>query len=81
MENLLDIFKFEEREIRVIMINDEPWFVAKDVCEVLEISNPTDMLKRLDDDERGRFNLGRQGETNIINEYGLFSIVLGSRKP
>lgn len=59
----------------------EPWFVAKDVCDILEISNPSDALKRLDDDERSRFNLGRQGETNIVNEAGLYVLVLGSRKP
>lgn len=61
--------------------NGEPWFVAKDVCDILEISNPSDALKRLDDDERSRFNLGRQGETNIVNEAGLYVLVLGSRKP
>lgn len=38
-------------------------------------------MKRLDDDERSRFNLGRQGETNIVNEAGLYALVLGSRKP
>lgn len=38
-------------------------------------------LERLDDDERAKFNLGRQGETNIINEAGLYALVLGSRKP
>ena len=61
--------------------NGEPWFVAKDVCDILEISNPSDALKRLDDDERSRFNLGRQGETNIVHEAGLYVLVLGSRKP
>lgn len=61
--------------------NGEPWFVAKDVCDILEISNPSDALKRLDDDERSRFNLGRQCETNIVNEAGLYVLVLGSRKP
>lgn len=61
--------------------NGEPWFVAKDVCDILEISNPSDALKRLDDDERSRFNLGRHGETNIVNEAGLYVLVLGSRKP
>lgn len=63
------------------MINNEPWFVAKDVCEILEISNPTMALQRLDEDERSKFNLGRQGETNIVNEPGLYTLILGSRKP
>lgn len=68
-------------DFRIILQNNEPWFVAKDVCDCLEIKNTTDALKRLDDDERARFNLGRQGETNIVNEYGLYSLVLSSRKP
>ena len=68
-------------DVRIILQDSEPWFVAKDVCDCLEIKNTTDALKRLDDDERARFNLGRQGETNIVNEYGLYSLVLSSRKP
>ena len=47
----------------------------------LEISNPTVALERLDSDERSKFNLGRQGFTNIVNESDLYSLVLGSRKP
>lgn len=68
-------------DVRIILQDSEPWFVAKDVCDCLEIKNTTDALKRLDDDERARFNLGRQGETNVINEYGLYNLVLSSRKP
>lgn len=67
--------------VRILLQGDNPWFVAKDVCDCLEIKNTTDAIKRLDDDERARFNLGRQGETNIVNEYGLYSLVLSSRKP
>lgn len=59
----------------------EPWFVAKDVCDILGHSNVSMALDRLDDDERSKFNLGRQGETNIVNEAGLYALVLGSRKP
>ena len=78
----LQIFKNHTfGNVRVIEQGGEPWFVAKDVCDCLEIKNTTDALKRLDDDERARFNLGRQGETNIVNEYGLYSLVLSSRKP
>lgn len=80
-ENSLKVFNFQSNNIRVINQNNEPWFVAKDVCDVLEIKNTSDALKRLDNDERARFNLGRQGETNTINEYGLYSLVLASRKP
>ena len=68
-------------EIRTIDQNGEPWFVAKDVCEILEIANTTQALGRLDDDERALLNIGRQGDANIVNEYGLYTLVLGSRKP
>lgn len=61
-------------------INNEPWFIASDVCNALDITNTTIALQRLDNDERSKFNLGRQGEANCINEYGLYSLVLSSRK-
>lgn len=82
MNNSIQRFDFKGAALRTLTDeNGEPWFVAKDVCDILEISNPSDALKRLDDDERSRFNLGRQGETNIVNEAGLYVLVLGSRKP
>ena len=79
----IEIFKNEEfGEIRTVTIDGEPWFVAKDVCNILGISNPTDALnKGLEDFERARFNLGRQGEANIINESAFYTLVLRSRKP
>lgn len=82
MNNEIQKFDFKGAPLRTLTDKaGEPWFVAKDVCAILEISNPSDALKRLDDDERSRFNLGRQGETNIVNEAGLYVLVLGSRKP
>lgn len=82
MNNEIQKFDFKGAPLRTLTDKaEEPWFVAKDVCDILEISNPSDALKRLDDDERSRFNLGRQGETNIVNEAGLYVLVLGSRKP
>ncbi|WP_276861431.1 phage antirepressor [Bifidobacterium merycicum] len=82
MNNEIQKFDFKGAALRTLTDEaGEPWFVAKDVCDILEISNPSDALKRLDDDERSRFNLGRQGETNIVNEAGLYVLVLGSRKP
>jgi prophage antirepressor-like protein len=54
----------------------------KFISECLEIKNTTDVIKRLDVDEVTRLNLGGlSGETNFVNEYGLYSLVLGSRKP
>lgn len=82
MSTEIQQFYFNNAALRTLTDEaGEPWFVAKDVCDILEISNPSDALKRLDDDERSRFNLGRQGETNIVNEAGLYALVLGSRKP
>lgn len=83
MDNEIQKFVNESfGEIRTVTINSEPWFVAKDVCDILGIANPTDALnKGLEDFERARFNLGRQGEANIISESGFYTLVLRSRKP
>lgn len=78
--NELQKFMYSDKEVRVVVKDGEPWFVAADVCKVLEVTNPTVALDRLDNDERAKFNLGRQGETNIVNEPGLYSLILGSRK-
>jgi anti-repressor protein len=79
--NDLQVFNNDKfGKIRVLNINNEPWFVAADVCKILDLSNPTVALQRLDEDERSKFNLGRQGETNIVNEYGLYNLILASRK-
>lgn len=72
---------FDGRELRIVEIENEPWFVAKDACNILDIKNTTDTLKRLDNDERARFNLGRQGSANIVNESGLYELIFASRKP
>lgn len=79
--NKIMTFNYETSKVRTIEKNGEPWFVLKDVCKILEIKNTTDVAKRLDDDERTRFNLGRQGEATLINESGLYSVILRSDKP
>ncbi|TES56173.1 phage antirepressor [Halalkalibacterium halodurans] len=81
MQQLQKVFNYHDAELRTVIIDGEVWFVAKDVCEILELSNPTRAVSRLDKDERSNFKLGRQGEVNIINEFGLYSLVLSSRKP
>ena len=83
MENKqLQVFKNPEfGEIRVVEKDSEPWFVAVDVCDILDLSNPTIAVSRLDNDERAKFNLGRQGDATIVNEPGLYALILGSRKP
>lgn len=71
--------------VRIILQDNEPWFVAKDVCDCLEINNSRQALSRLDDDEKNSviLNDGTAGnpEKSIVNEYGLYSLVLSSRKP
>lgn len=80
--NDLQIFNNEEfGEVRTAVINDEPMFCLIDICKALEIKNATDVAKRLDEDERTRLNLGRQGETNFITESGLYAVILRSDKP
>lgn len=80
--NDLQIFNNEEfGEIRTVMVDDEPMFCLIDICKALEIKNATDVAKRLDEDERTRLNLGRQGETNFITESGLYAVILRSDKP
>lgn len=81
MANELQIFENADfGKVRTLVKDGEPYFVAVDVCDSLAIKNPSDALKRLDEDERARFNLGRQGEVNMVNEYGLYNLILGSRK-
>lgn len=71
--------------VRILMRNNEPWFVAKDVCDCLEINNSRQALSRLDADEKSSviLNDGTPGnpEKSVVNEYGLYSLVLSSRKP
>lgn len=81
MENI-KIFKNDELgQVRTIIKDGEIWFVAKDICECIGLSNPTIVVQRLDPDEVTKLNLGSlSGETNIVNEYGLYNLVLASRK-
>lgn len=70
--------------VRIILQDNEPWFVAKDICECLAISKHRDAISRLDTDERGSLKvdtLGGKQEMATVNEYGLYNLVLSSRKP
>lgn len=89
MENAMQVFENPEfGEVRVTEIEGEPWWVLSDVCKVLELSNPSMIANRLDDDEKQHleFNpnfdlgLGHNGAT-IISEPGLYKVVLRSNKP
>ena len=79
--NDMQIFTYNSNEVRTVEMNGEPWFVLKDVCEVLGIANPTAVAERLEDDERAKSDLGRQGAGWVINESGLYNVILRSDKP
>lgn len=81
MDNVTIFSKEEFGAVRAVTLEGEPWFVAADVCRALGLGNSTVAAARLDEDERSKFNLGRQGEATIINEPGLYALVLSSRKP
>lgn len=84
--NKVTIFKYEENKlVRTMNISGEPWFVLKDVCDVLGLSTPARVAERLDSDEVSQAHLidsmGRSQEMTIISESGLYNVILRSDKP
>jgi hypothetical protein len=77
-------YQFDEAPVRVMMLADEPWFVANDLCAALSLRNSRDALSKLDDDEKGvglTDTLGGKQELNIVSESGMYALILRSRKP
>ncbi len=78
-------FSFENFSVRAISRNGDIWFIATDVCAVLDIKNTTQALAVLEDDEYSMFNIGNSERgnpnVNVINESGLYALILRSRKP
>jgi hypothetical protein len=77
-------FSFEDRPVRSVVKDGQTWFVAADVCAVLEHPNPRQVISRLDDDEKGVLNvdtLGGSQEMNVVNESGVYNLIFTSRKP
>lgn len=88
MKKLGSLFKTTKTALlkfRTVEIDNEPWFVLKDVCKVLGIADHKVAARRLDQDEVCQTpltdSIGRQQETNIINESGLYSLILSSKLP
>ena len=78
----LSTFNFESNSIRTLVINNEPWFVAKDLCNAINISNYRDAIERLDEDEKGvalTDTLGGKQEMNIVSESGMYTLILRCR--
>ncbi|EER5660543.1 phage repressor protein/antirepressor Ant [Escherichia coli] len=81
-QNDFTIFKFGDSEIRVINKCGEPWFVAKDVCDALNLTNSRKALTALDDDEKGvtlSYTLGGEQNLSIVSESGMYTLVLRCR--
>lgn len=81
MNNNVAVFNYGNNQVRNVVIKGEPWFVLSDICKVLELSNPSRVAQRLEDDERSNFKLGRQGYGVVVNESGLYAVILRSDKP
>lgn len=83
MQELQRVFDFKGNDLRTVLLNDEPWFVAKDVCNILQINNSRDALSRLDADEKGvatTDTLGGKQQLSVVNESGLYELIFASRK-
>ncbi|MBQ6664145.1 MAG: Bro-N domain-containing protein [Synergistaceae bacterium] len=78
------IFCYKSMPVRTTIIDGEVWFIAKDVCNVLEIGNSRDAVSSLDDDEKGvakTDTLGGMQDMTVISEAGLYALIMKSRKP
>ncbi|MBQ0268959.1 BRO-N domain-containing protein [Providencia huaxiensis] len=80
----ISVIRFEDVQVRIVKINNEPWFIAKDVCSALGITNPSKALNALDFDEKNTVTLsyGIQGNPNrqVIAESGFYKLIARSRK-
>ena len=88
MDNKIEVFKNEQfGEIRTALIENEPWFVAVDVCRALEIGNSSQAISRMDADEKMITLISNEGNKRgnpnmtVVNEPGLYTLILSSRKP
>lgn len=80
----VQLFHYEDREVRTILINEEPWWVVKDVLDILNLAHTTNSVKGLDDQDLTVIKLqsgGQQREMYIVNEPGLYTLILRSNKP
>jgi prophage antirepressor-like protein len=81
----IEQFQFGDREIRVIDVDGAPWWVALDVCRALEFSDPNRAISRLDGDDTRKTRItdssGRSQDMSIINESGMYTLILRSNKP
>lgn len=82
--NDLQVFDFEQKSVRVVMKGSEPWWVAKDVADILEFRDAANAIRLLDEDEKGTQKVSTPGgeqEMSVINESGLYTLIMRSNKP
>ena len=83
--NEIKIFKFNEKDIRTVVLNGEPYFVGKDVATVLGYAEPRSAVsKKVDDEDRGVAKIATPSgtqEMTVINESGVYSLIFGSKLP
>lgn len=82
--NELQTFTYNNSQVRTVDKNGEPWFVLKDVCDILGLGTPARVAERLDEDEKGMSSihtLGGKQEMTVISESGLYNVILRSDKP
>jgi anti-repressor protein len=81
----VNMFKFDDSyDLRIIMKDGEPWFIAKDICNILNLENSRKATSILDDEEKSLFPIdinGKKQSITIVNESGLYTLILRSRKP
>lgn len=84
MPTTIDVFQYAGQQVRTIVVDGEPWFVLRDVMDVLGIGNPTETVRSLEEDEFSSTevidSIGRRQSAYIVNEPGLYSLILRSRK-
>lgn len=83
MNELQKVFNYEDHQVRTVIKDGEPWFVAKDVCEILGLTDVSKSLERLDEDEKGTNIIRTHGgpqQMSVVNEYGLYRLIFTSRK-
>lgn len=77
--NSQPVFNFGDNQVRVVVREGAPWFVAADIWSALKLTNPSKAMKVLEPHERSNFKLGRQGDVNIVSESGLYTLILRCR--
>jgi len=87
LNNLVQVFNYENSSIRISIVENQPWWIAKDLCDILDLGDTGRAVKRLEEDEGTRIEIAHPQNPDktinvlAVNESGLYSLILGSRKP